>query len=155
MATFTRLALAALALWCCGTASPCRAQVPGSARVLAIQPTTGVARVASGIQRVGGLRLTKFLEDGVEVPSAILVVTWSQMPGLAPAGLELRLDYLMDDRTDIQSLTRALPSGERGPSEARLEIPLTRETGRRVSAWRLQLRARERVLEEYRSAAWR
>ncbi len=157
MTNFTRPALVLLALGFWGVVSPCLAQVPGSARVLSIQPTTGVIRVAANLNRVGGVHYTKFLEDGVEVPSAILAVAWSQMPGLAPSDMELRLEYRMDDQPDIRTMRRALPREERGPVTTRLEIPLSPSSGggHRVTSWRLQLRTPDRVLEEYRSATWR
>ncbi|MCZ7592956.1 MAG: hypothetical protein M5U15_12840 [Kiritimatiellae bacterium] len=145
--------LASLALLL-AAALPTFAQVPGSARVLEIQTTTGVTRAESGLRTLGGARMTKFLEDGVEVPAAVLAVAWSQQPGLAPGNLSLRLDYKMDDRPEIQTLSRTLAPTARGRQVSRFEIPLSVRSGYRVSAWRLQLRAGERVIEEYKSAAW-
>lgn len=146
--TFVSLALLLAA------AQPTFAQIPGSARVLEIQTTTGVTRVESGLRTLGGARMTKFLEDGVAVPSAVLAVVWSQQPGLAPGNLTLRLDYKMDDQPEVTTLSRALAPTARGRQTARFEIPLSSRSGYRVSAWRLQLRAGERVIEEYKSAAW-
>lgn len=134
---------------------PAVAQVPGSARVVEIQTTTGVTRVESGLRTLGGARITKFLEAGVEVPSAVLAVIWLQQPGLAPGNLELRLDYKMDGQPDILTMSHALSPTARGRQTTRFEIPLSSRTGYRVTAWRLQLRAGERLIEEYKSAAWK
>lgn len=155
MTKFMRRALVGLVFGCFGALSTGFGQLPGSVRLLDIQPTTGVTRVTSGLNTLGGIRLTKFMEDGVVVPSAILAVTWSQTPGLAPEGLVLRLEYLMDDRSEIRLMTKALPAREKGPRTTRFEIPLSADSGRRVAAWRLQLLANGRVLEERHSAAWR
>jgi hypothetical protein len=124
-------------------------------RVLDIQPTTGVARVASGFSPTAGARMTRFMEEGIEAPAAILAVTWEQTPGLAPAGAALRFDYRMDGESRVRTQVRPLPPRARGPQTARFVVPLTKATGRRVSAWRLRVTAGETVLQEIASEAWR
>ena len=136
----------------CGIAP---AQLAGTVRVLGITPTIGVTRVAASFQTLGDVRLTKFAGDDFAVPAAILAVTWEQMPGLAPKDVALQLEYRIDGRTETHVLGHTLPPRERGPRTHRFEIPLTRNTGRRVTAWRLRLMHDNAVLEEYTSAAWR
>lgn len=135
--------------------SEATAQLAGTVRVLGIVPTTGVTRVASFAQTLGEVRLAKFTEEPLPVPAAILAVTWEQMPGLAPRGVQLVLEYRMDGQSHVRALRHTLPDRERGPSTHRFEIPLTRETGWRVSAWRLRLMHDNTALEEYTSSSWR
>lgn len=123
--------------------------------MLEIQPTTGVTRVTTGFSPMAGARITRFLEDGIETPAAILAVTWEQSPGLAPAGVALQFDYRMDGETRVRTLIEPLPPRERGPRTVRFHVPLTPATGQRVSAWRLRVTAGDQVLEEVASAAWR
>ncbi|MCS6770647.1 MAG: hypothetical protein NZ740_01310 [Kiritimatiellae bacterium] len=123
--------------------------------MLSIQPTTGVARAATGFHPAAGERLTRFLEDGVEVPAAVLEVTWEQSPGLAPAGAALQLEYRLSGDPRVRTIRRTLPARERGPRTERFEMPLTPAGGMRVTAWRLRVVAGERVLEEITSAGWR
>lgn len=123
--------------------------------MLDIQPTTGVTRVSAAMHESGGLRLTRFFEDGVATPAAILVVTWEQTPGLAPKGVVLQLEYRMDGERRIHTLRQPLPERARGPQTARFEIPITAEGGNRVAAWRLRILAGDRILDEAQSAAWR
>ncbi len=139
----------------CASAPQVWAQSRGSVRLLDIQPTTGVTRVTSGFSPMSGTRLTRFMEDGIEAPAAILAVTWEQTPGLAPAEAALQFDYRMDGESRVRTQTQPLPPRERGPRTARFVVPLTEATGRRVSAWRLRVMAGERVLEEVASEAWR
>lgn len=154
MTILKRRALACLLLACGSALSTGFAQLPGGARLLSIQPTTGVARITTGLQSTGPVRLSKFMEDGVEVPAAILAVSWTQAPGPARADMVLQLAYRMDDQPAIRMQSKALPNA-RGTQETRFEMPLTPETGRRVTAWRLQLVADGRVIDERTSAAWR
>lgn len=153
MTNFMRGALACILAGCCG-APVVWAQSRGSVRLLDIQPTTGVTRVTSGFSPMAGARLTRFMEDGIEAPAAILAVTWEQSPGLAPAGVALHFDYRMDGESRIRTKIEPLPPRERGPKTVRFTVPLTPASGARVSAWRLRVMAGGQVLEEVASAAW-
>jgi hypothetical protein len=135
--------------------SPVWAQMRGSVRVLDIQPTTGVARVASGFGSMAGVRMTRFMEEGLEAPAAILAVTWEQTPGLAPVGAALQFDYRMDGESRVRTQSILLPPRARGPQTSRFVVPLTEATGRRVTAWRLRVMAGEVVMQEITSEAWR
>lgn len=123
-------------------------------RVIDIQPTTGVTRTRLPFPAAGAVRLSKFMEEGLEVPAAILAVAWTQAPGFARADYRLQLEYQMDQQASIRRQTKALPHA-RGPQVTQFEIPLDPETGRRVSAWRLRLLSDEQVVDEWTSAAWR
>lgn len=156
MTLLMRLAAAGFFLLCSSAFSTTWGQIPGSIRVLDIQPTTGVTRVSAGVDSLsGGMRLTKFLEDGIRVPAALLTVHIAQTPGLAPRRAELRLHYRMDSGPEIKTLIHPVSNRGGNPQTIRLEIPLTAENGYRVTAWRLQLVADSRVMEEYHSAAWK
>lgn len=156
MTMFFRRALACLFVGGIGFPLHSIAQPRGPARVLDIQATTGVTRVVSAPGALtAGARMSKFIEDGLDVPAAILAVRWEQTPALAPAGLELRFDYRMDDEPDIRTRVARIPPRERGPATTEFRVPLTAQAGWRVSAWRLRLQAGDIVLEEFKSAAWR
>ncbi len=131
------------------------AQPAAGVRVLSIAPTTGVTRVASGLRTMADIRLWKFADEERTAPAAILAVTWERAPGRAAPGAQLELEYRFDGRDAPRAQRVALPPRERGPRTHRFEIPLTPETGGRVSAWRLRLMHDKTVLEEYTSAAWR
>ncbi|HMP75240.1 MAG TPA: hypothetical protein PKE12_02975 [Kiritimatiellia bacterium] len=156
MTMFFRRALACLFVGGIGFPLHAIAQPRGPARVLDIQATTGVTRVVStpGVPSTGA-RMTKFIEDGVDVPAAILAVRWELSPALAPPGLELQFDYRMDGKPEIRTRVEPLPPRTRGPATTLFKVPLTGHAGWRVSAWRLRLQVGGIVLEEYKSAAWR
>lgn len=131
------------------------AQGSGEARILRVTATTEVAVAEMATDNLGGVRLTKFVEDSREAPQAVLVVAWRAPRSGLPAGAIVRLDYRRDNAPDLRTKDLRVDEPVTGERVTRFSLPLPADGAGRISAWRVQVLHGGRVLDEKTSASWR
>lgn len=130
------------------------AQAAGTARIVAVHPTTDVAMVRSTFSPLATKRLPKFAPEGRRVKRAVLLVDW-QTGGALPADSLVRFSYRQAGHDAVKQQEERHPRPVTGLQQVRFAVPQLDPAVDRVIAWRVQILSGGRVLDERFSAAWR